>query len=208
MSRSSSVYDGGPGEKSEELVKELLQKSGWKVKELRKAADSGRAPLLESSERRNNLRLVDFQAHNDSRQTRYIEVKSKNKARYLGVEDEHRHGWEKANHEDYQEFARTYTNDPVYIFIHERETGVILRAKLRELSVVQSLEDEDKLKAYSGEPMVFFRREQFDVVTDNVDQYTMAFGQSSIVKENIDFCPFGSGSETQAGLSDFGGDGQ
>jgi len=205
MSQTDDTYGGGPGQMSEELVKELLQKSGWRVKELRKASDNGRAPLLESSDRDQNLRLVDFQAHNDSRDTHYIEVKSKAKARYLGVEDEYRHGWEAAQHEDYQEFARTYTNDPVYIFVHERKTGVILRAKIRELHVAQRVDDESKLRAFNGEPMVFFRREDFDVVTDNVTQYTTGFGQSSIVKEGIELSPFGGPSKGQAGLTEFGG---
>jgi hypothetical protein len=203
MSRADAPYGGGPGENSEELVKELLQESDWSVKELRKASDDGYAPMLEGTD----LRLVDFQVHDAERRTRYIEVKSKKEAVYFGVEDEHRHGWEQAQHSDYIRFSREFTEDPVYVFVHERDTGVILRQRLRNLSPVQRIDDEAKLAAYnSDEPMVVFARDDFEIVTDDVSQYFAGFGQTGIVKEDIDICPFGDDSRDQFGLSDFGGD--
>lgn len=203
MSRADTPYGGGPGENSEELVKELLQQSGWSVKELRKASDDGYAPMLEGTD----LRLVDFQVHDSERRTRYIEVKSKAESRYFGVEDEDRHGWEQEQHTDYLTFRREFTEDPVYIFVHERKTGVILRQRLRDLSPVQRIEDESKLAAYdTDEPMVMFAREDFDIVTSNVGQYISGFGQTGIVNENIDISPFGEAASGQVGLSNFGGD--
>jgi hypothetical protein len=203
MSKTSTPYGGGPGENSEEMVKELLQRSGWSVKELRKASDPNRAPMLEGD----GLRLVDFQVHNDGQRTRYVEVKSKNEAIYYGIEDEHRHGWEQVQHDDYTEFARENTEDPVYVFVHERNTGVVLRQRVRNLPVVQRIDDESKLGAYNtDEPIVVFRRQNFDVVTDDVSQYLAGFGQSGIVKKDIDLCPFGEDTDGQSGLQDFGAD--
>jgi hypothetical protein len=205
VSRSTGSYGGGPGENSEELVKELLQKAGWSVKELRKASDRGRAPMLEGSE----LRLVDFQVHNDGRRTRYVEVKSKEHAIEYGIKDEYRHGWEQASHDDYREFARQYTQDPVYVFVHERSSGVILRQRVRNLSPVQTMQDGDRLSAYNtSDPIVFFRRNEFDTVTDDVSQYLSGFGQTGIVDGDVDLSPFGEETNGQAGLSDFGGVGR
>lgn len=202
MSRQSGVYGGGPGENSEELVKELLQEAGWSVKELRKASDRGRAPMLEGD----GLRLVDFQVHNTGCRTRYVEVKSKESAIEYGIKNEYRHGWEQANHEDYKQFAYQRTQDPVYVFVHERDTGVILRQRVRDMSVVQRMDDGSKLRAYNtSEPIVFFRRDGFDVVTDDVSQYLSGFGQSGIVDADIDLDPFGEEPDGQAGLGEFGG---
>jgi hypothetical protein len=203
VSRTTGGYGGGPGENSEELVKELLQKSGWSVKELRKASDHGRAPMLEGED----LRLVDFQVHGAGRRTRYVEVKSKERAIPFRKADEKRHGWEKANHEDYKRFAYRLTEDPVYVFVHERETGVILRHRVRDLSTRQEIVDEDKLRAYNtSEPIVVFCRDDFDVVTDDVSQYVSAFGQTGIDDGDVDLSPFGEEPDGQSGLTDFGGD--
>ena len=202
MSRIASGYGGGPGENSEKLIKELLKRSGWSVKELRKASDGGRAPILEGSQ----LRLVDLQVHNSGRCTRYVEVKSKSQPIKYGIKNERRHGWEKCKHNDYQAFAREYTEDPVYVFVHERTTGVILRQRVRSLTPVQTLEDSDRLNAYNtSEPMVFFRRDEFDVVTDDVSQYLSGFAQSGIVNGQVDLSPFGEERGGQSGLDEFGG---
>jgi hypothetical protein len=48
-----------------------------------------------------------------------------------------------------------------------------------------------------------FRRESFDVVTDDVGQYSTGFGQSGLVKEDIDLDAFGDQPADQAGLRDF-----
>lgn len=201
MSKTSG-YGDGPGINSEELVKELVQKSGWCVKELRKAADSGRAPLLEN-EVEDSLRLVDFQVHCQQYRTHYIEVKSKANAIHYGIEDEYRHGWERSQHEDYVEFAKKYTDDPVYVFVHEREAGVILRQRVRNMSVVEETADEGAFG--TDEPMVFFRRDGFDVVTDDVSQYAAGFGQAGLVDNDISLSPFGNDLGGQAGLDEFGG---
>lgn len=205
MSQVGSGYGDGPGVDSEELVKELLQKSGWAVKELRKAADGGSAPMLEN-EIEESLRVVDFQVHHSDYSTHYVEVKSKAEAVYYGIEDELRHGWEKSKHDDYQKFQRTYTECPVYIFVHERETGVILRRRLRNLSVVQEITDQAKLRPYGAdEPICVFRRDEFDTVTDDVSQYSASFGQAGLVGDDINLSPFGHQSRDNGSLFDFGG---
>lgn len=202
MSRTTGGYGDGAGVDSEELVKELLQQSGWSVKELRKAADRGRAPLLEN-EVADSLRLVDFQVHCKAYRTHYVEVKSKQRPVEYGIADEYRHGWEKSQFDDYVKFANSYTNDPVYVFVHERDSGVILRQRVRNMDVVGQNADSG---AYgTSEPIVYFRREDFDVVTDDVSQYSTAFGQSGLVKEDIDLSPFGNEPGGQSGLADFGG---
>jgi len=203
MSRISSGYGDGPGVDSEELVKEVLQKSGWSVKELRKAADGGRAPLLQN-EVDDSLRLVDFQTHSKAYQTHYVEVKYKDKPVPYGKEgNELRHGWEKPKFDDYVEFARTYTNDPVYVFIHEGDNGVILRQKVLDMSAVSQVTDADAFG--TSDAMVFFRREDFEVVTDNVSQFSAGFGQGGIAKSDVDLSPFGHEDGSQAGLGDFRG---
>lgn len=205
MSQSSGGYGDGPGIDSEELVKELLQKSGWAVKELRKAADGGMAPLLEN-EIDDSLRVVDFQAHHSDYSTHYVEVKSKEEAVYYGIEDELRHGWERSKHEDYVDFRRTYTECPVYVFVHERETGIILRQRVRELSIAQEITDQSKLIPYGAdEPICVFRRDDFDTVTDDVSQYSTGFAQSGLVKDDINLSPFGHESRDNGSLFDYGG---
>jgi len=206
MSSEPSGYDdGGPGIESEELVKELLQKSAWPVKELRKASDGG-APMLENKVD-NSLRLVDFQTHNDTYGTHYVEVKSKGDPIEFGIENELRHGWEKNKHDDYIRFARKYTDDPVYVFVHERKSGVILRHRVRDLSIVQEITDKSKLAAFDADvPMYMFRRDDFEVVTDDVSQYSTGFGQSGLLQNDIDLSPFGHNIRDQFRLADFGGD--
>jgi len=126
MSRISGGYGDGPGVDSEELVKEVLQKSGWSVKELRK--------------------------------------------------------------------------------IHEGNNGIILRQRVLDMSAVSQVTDVDAFG--TSDPMVFFRRDDFEVVTDNVSQFSAGFGQGGIAKSDVDLSPFGHEDGGQAGLGDFGGVGR
>lgn len=154
-----------------------------------------------------SLRLVDFQTHNDTYGTHYVEVKSKGDPIEFGVEDELRHGWEKDKHDDYVRFARVFTDDPVYVFIHERKSGVILRQRVRDLSIAQEITDESKLDIFGADcPMYMFRRDDFEVVTDDIGQYSTGFGQSGLLQGDIDLSPFGHDDDDQSGLDDFGGD--
>jgi hypothetical protein len=203
---SDHGYGSGQGIDSEELIKELLQQSGWAVKELRKASDPNRAPLLKTASSGSCV-LVDFQVHSTASKTRYVEVKSKTEPIEYGIKDELRHGYEAINHSHYEDFAANYTDDPVYVFIHETKSGVVLRQRLRDMSIAQRVTNEDKLEAWGADgPMAMFRRESFDVVTDDVGQYSTAFGQSGLVKEDIDLDAFGDQPADQAGLRDFGTD--
>lgn len=193
-------YGDGPGVDTEQLIKELLQESGWGLKELRKAADEGRAPLLENGDHTDDLRVVDFQVHHPNHQTRYVESKGKAEPVYYGIEDEWRHGWEKVQHDDYVEFATSFTDCPVYVFVYEWERGVILRQRVRDLTPVQT-----EAVDYGDGTMVYFRRDEFDVVTDDVSQFSSGFGQTGLVRDDIDLSPFGLEPGGQAGLTDFTG---
>lgn len=203
MSEVSGGYGDGPGVSSEELVKELLQECGWSVKELRKAADQGKAPLLENGIG-DSLRLVDFQTHSEDYRTHYVEVKSKKRPIKYGIENEFRHGFEKSQYEDYVEFASVYTDDPVYIFIHERDAGVLLRHRLRGLSIVDQVTDEEAFG--TSQPMVYFRRAEFEIVTDDLGDFAKGFAQSGLI-DDWDFSPFGYRPGGQSDLEDFWSDG-
>lgn len=195
-------YGDGSGFESEELVKELLQASGWGVKELRKAADEGNAPMLEATEI-DDLRLVDFQAHHPNHPPRYVEVKSFKGPIEYGVENSLRHGYEKRKHDDYVNFQKM-ENHPVYLFVHERKPGVVIRQKIKHLSAVGFLRDEQKLRRYYNREheMLFFERSQFEKVTNNVGQYASGYGQDGLIKDDIKLSPFGldeSGDQSKLG---------
>jgi hypothetical protein len=198
------TYDGGPGSDTEELIKEMLQASGWGLKELRKAAEDGRAPMLERDVSGDNLRLPDFQAHHPDHDPRYAEVKSKRAPQEYGIEDSLRHGLDREKWEDYVRFEQMARN-PVYLFIHERRDGVVLRQQIKRLSVVQVLNDEDKLHAFGGEPMVFFERSQFQTVTDSVGQFRTGFAQDGLIQDNITLSPFGLATSSGGGQATLGG---
>lgn len=183
-------YGDGPGFDSEELVKELLQKSGWGVKELRKASDGNRAPLLEMDTE--GIRVPDFQAHHERHSPRYVEVKSFRDSVYYGVEDVDRHAYEERKHEDYREFQQM-AEHPVYVFVHERKPGVILRQRIRHLSPDDWLRDDQDLRKHYGREhdMVFFNRDQFETVTTHLADLSAGYAQDGLIKESVDISPFG-----------------
>lgn len=185
-----SQYGDGPGIKSEELIKELLTGCGWSVIETRKAADSGRAPMLEADGGR--TRLPDFQAVRPNPGPQYVEVKSKSDAIEYGVEDSLRHGYEKPKHDDYLAIAEE-SDTPLHVFVHERKPGVVLRQRVRDLNVVGTLTDGSTLETHfnTTEPMVFFERSNFEVVTDDITQFSTGFGQSGLLDDEIGLNPFG-----------------
>lgn len=200
MSKEVS-YGQGPGIRSEDLVKEILQQAGWSVMETRKAADDGTAPVLEGGSG-DGLRLPDFQAQHERHGERYVEVKSKREAIYYRIEKEYRHGYEKSQHEDYLKF-REMCGRPVYIFIHERSTGVVLRQRLRNLTTVDTVTDKDRLQIYStDDPIVLFSRENFETVVDDVSQFLSGFAQAGLLNSDVNISPFGldaAGSQTSLG---------
>lgn len=204
-SKPSGYDDGGPGVDSEELIKELLQKSGWGVKELRKAADGGRAPMLEATVS-DDVRIPDFQIHHHDHSPRYVEVKSFGSSIKFGVAEEERHGFEDRKYEDYIEFQKLADN-PVYIFIHERQEGVVLRQKIKHLRPVQVLTDKDVLqRSYNRQhAMAFFKRSDFELVTNCLGQYSTAFAQDGLIEEDIELSPFGLSGE-DGGQATLGGD--
>lgn len=185
-----SEYGSGPGVKSEDLLKEFIKNCGWSVLETRKASDPGSAPMLQADG--SGTRLPDFQACRPGAQPQYVEVKSKQDAIEFGVEDSTRHGYERPKHRDYIEIANT-TGTPVHIFVHERKPGVILRQRVRDLDVVGTVTDETTLKRSfnTTEPMVFFERSAFELVTDDITQYSEGFGQGGLLADDIDVNPFG-----------------
>jgi len=190
------------GIQSEDLVKELLQAAGWHVVEARKASDAGRAPVTQSEE--NTTRLPDFEAQHPAHTPRYVEVKEKGEAIEYGIEDQLRHGVDKCKFDDYHEFAKL-ASAAVWLFVHERQSGVILRKRLRDLSVVDSSDHE----SFGGNTVLFFARDQFDVVTDDIGQFSAGFGQDGLIDDESDPDPFDLSTDNdQFGLHDFGGDGQ
>jgi hypothetical protein len=200
-----SQYGHGPGIKTEDLIKELLTACGWSVIETRKAADDGRAPMLEADG--GATRLPDFQAVRPEPGPQYVEVKSKAKPREYGIEDSLRHGYEKPKHDDYLAIAEE-SDTPLHVFVHEREPGVVLRQRVRDLTIVQTLTDEETLERYfnTTEPMVFFERSQFEVVTDDITQFSAGFGQSGLLDDEIDLNPFGFEPDgSQGRLDEWGG---
>jgi hypothetical protein len=184
-------YGDGVGFNSEEMVKELLQTAGWGVKELRKASDNGRAPMLEKGVPDGDIRVPDFQVHHKDHTPRYVEVKSFNDYATLKVENSDRHGYAKEKHQDYLAFQREASN-PVYIFIHERSNGVVLRQKVTHLSVIDTLDGSQAADHYGrDETIVFFERDQFEVVTDHLGGLSAGYAQDGLIKENTDIAPFG-----------------
>lgn len=200
-------YGDGIGFKSEELVQELLEVGGWHVVNTRKAADKGRAPLSQAEDR--NLRLPDFLVHHEDHPSRYVEVKAKTKPIKYGIENSWRHGWERPKHDDYLEMDQL-SDVPVIIVVHEQKSGVVLRKRVRELSIVQEITDSDQLQKYdTTENMVLFKREQFDTVTDDISSLSAGYGQSGLIADDAEISPFGLTPDgEQSGLTEFdGGDG-
>jgi hypothetical protein len=199
-------YGDGPGIESEQLIRELITKSGWRVLETRKASDEGKAPMLQSDG--GAVRLPDFQAVRPDPAPQYVEVKSKREAIEFGVENSVRHGYERPKHRDYIEMAEA-SDTPVWLFVHERNTGVVLRQRVRDMDAVGSVTDDDTLRQSfnTTEPMLFFERDSFEVVTDDISQFGSGFGQGGLLQPEIDLNPFGYDPDGDQGTLDRWGGG-
>lgn len=198
------TYGDGFGFKSEQLVKELLEASGWHVVDTRKAADEGDAPLSHAEKEKH--RLPDFLAHHPEKRSRYVEVKAKTEPIVYGVEDSKRHGWDTPKHDDYLSFSKI-VDAPLVVLLHEKKSGVILRKQIKKLNVSQEMTDPDKVQKFGADGgMVFFEREEFDVVTRDVTQFTAGYGQGGLIQEEAELDPFGTEPDSdQSGLGDFSG---
>lgn len=147
---------------AEKMVEEIIKAYGWGVIPRRKFnRDEGEsvAPMLESENSKEVL--PDIEAKKAGR-SELVEVKLKTEPTYYRKQQEEQHGIDADNWEDYSTIQAEF-GDRVWLFIVEKNTGLILRQCLDDLVV----DHRHHNGGADGEAMVYFPRRLFSKVPVN-----------------------------------------
>lgn len=198
-------------ENAEEMIEQLIKAYGWGIIPRRKFnRDEGEsvAPMLESKNSKEVL--PDIEAKKGGR-SELVEVKLKTKPTYYVKKQEYQHGIDEDNWKDYTIIQSEY-GDRVWLFIVEKNTGLVLRQSLDDLVV----DHRHPSGGANGEAMVYFSRRLFTKVPVNSRMFDgdVYIGQDSILSltsEDLveDFSLFPDGAEEddmQTGLSGWSDD--
>lgn len=144
------------GQNGEQVIKRLLMQHGWLVIPSYAYTGKGddKAPKLEGM---NCFYVIPDLDVCKAGTRRWVEVKTKTEATFYRKLQRHEHGIPLRHYHHYFEVQRA-TGAPVWMFVHELNTGAILYASLNALQYVTRIYDGDKM---SRGGMAFFPRDSF-----------------------------------------------
>ena len=179
-----------PTRRARKLVAAFIREFGWDVSPARRTVEYWSPDAA----------IPQFHCRKAGRTPQLVAVVFKTEPWEYGMANQLRHGIGKDLWQGYHN-AEQSAGLPVWLFVHEDKSGALLRARRSELVVAQELAAADSNGAYD-EDMVFFARDEFDVLTTDAGET----GQQHLVVEEVDSA-FGEDDEPggQPSLVGFGG---